>query len=494
MRKSLSVVIALTTGLGILETASAESKQEPATPTGSIIQGPRNQAAIDSALPAPNKPLVVVPPVCPGPGCPDFDNPQPTAQYKRVLFLNFDGATIKFGSDNATQDSSRILRFDSRVIPPMVKEHLDENSAGNLTLQQIKDITVDNVRYHMTPYNVEVVTERPSSGSYHMIVFSGVDDCETIAGANCAGIAPLDCYDNNPSNIVWVFAGGLRISDLATTASHEAAHALGVFHTLDTLDIMYPSIRSQIPENFGAGEVPDGSNCQGQTFQDSDGLLVETIGNSLPDNTPPNVEISQPAPGLVIGPGSMIEARVNDNQNAIAKVDIYLNGELRRSLDRETRPWVEFLGPQTPTGPLTIRVVAEDTAGNVAETSVDVEFDKGGNTPCTTDEQCIGDFECNGAVCVPRDPNAGALGTECAADDECDTGLCAQANGESRCTQLCDGSNPCPGGFECLDNTACWPADGGGGGGCSVSKDGKGSMLGLLLMACVLALGARRRR
>jgi len=488
-----SISVALVMGLGILEVAEAETHNHPVSPTAALGQAARNQTAIDSALPAPNKPLVVVPPLCPGPSCPDFDNPTPLAQYKRVIYLNFDGGTMKFGSENATNNSSRILRFSTREIPAMTKDVLDENSVGSLSLQQIKDTTVDNVLFHMAPYNVEVVTERPSSGSYHMIVFSPVDDCETIAGATCAGIAPLDCYDNNASNIVWVFAGGLRVSDLATTASHEAAHALGVFHTLDTKDIMYPSIRSQIPDVFGAGDVPDGSNCQGQTFQDSDGLLLETIGQAPADTTPPNVEITQPAPGLTIGPGSMIEARVTDSQNAIEQVEIYINGELRRTLTRDLRPWVEFLGPQTPKGPLDIRIVATDIAGNTAETSVQAEFDKGGNTPCTTDEQCIGAFECNGAVCIPRDPDSGSLGYTCAADDECESGLCAQLQGESLCTQRCDSATPCPGGFECLDNTACWPADGGGG-GCSVSGNSSGSLLGFLFLASILGIGFRRRR
>ncbi len=494
MRITLSVSAALVCGLAIVASANAESAHSSHLPstTTTVV---RDQAKVDSAIPATTKPLIVLPPVCPGPSCPDFDAPTPKVQYKRTVYLNFDGATIKFGSDNATNDSSRILRFDSRVIPAMQKEHLNESSVSGLSLQQIKDIVVDNVRVHMAPYDVEIVTERPSSGSYHMIMFSPVDDCNTIAGANCAGIAPLDCYDSNPSNIVWVFAGGLRVSDLGTTSSHEAAHALGIFHTLDTKDIMYPSILNQVPDHFGAGSVPDGGfNCQNETFQDSDELLIDTIGSAGPDTKAPDVVITQPAEGIVIGPGSMIEARVLDEQSAIEEVQFYLNGELKRTLTREQRPWVEFLGASFPVGPLKIRVVAKDMAGNTSESTVNVEFDRGGNTPCTTDEQCTSGFECNGTVCVQEDQSAGTLGTECGSDDECDSGVCATLNGESLCTQLCDEQDVCPGGFECLDGGGCWPADGGrGGGGCSVNNSSGGHGLGLFFFAAIFAFGLRRR-
>jgi len=491
MRSTFSVSALVLAGLLSSSAASAESIM-----AGSSSQSlNRDQAAIDSLLPAPDKPLLVAPPLCPGPGCPDFDGAAtPQAQYKRILYLNFDGATIKSGSDNATQNTSRIIRFTSRAIPGLTKEDLNPSSVGELSLQQIKDIVVDNVRFHMQPYNVEVVTERPSSGSYHMIVFSPKDDCETIAGATCAGIAPLDCSDNNPSNIVWVFAGGLRVSDLATTSSHEAAHSLGVFHTLDTKDIMFPSILNSVPDYFGAGDIPDGdTNCEGQTFQDSNELLISTIGPALSDTTAPDVEITQPAAGLTIGPGAMIEARANDTQGPIEKVEFFLNGESVRVLDREQRPWVMFLGPQQPAGALSIKVVATDMAGNTAESSVEVEFDRGGNTPCTTDEQCSAGLECNGAVCVPEDPSAGALGSECAVNDDCDSGVCASLQGQSLCTQTCDEANPCPGGFDCLDGGGCWPADGGGG-GCSVQGSAGGSLFALIFLGAFVGLGFRRRR
>jgi len=490
MRSTTQVPLALLTAFGLTAQAHAEAKD----PLPSAPQGIRNQAAIDSALPAPTKPLLVLPPLCPGPGCPDGSGPTPEAQYERTLYLNFDGATITFGSDNATQNSSRILRFQSRVIPPIEVADLSESSAEGLTIQQVKDMVADAVRFHMLPYDVKVVTERPGSGSYHMMMFSGKDDCETIAGANCAGIAPLDCGDDNPSNIVWVFAGGLRVSDLSTTSSHEAAHALGVFHTLDTADIMYPSILSQIPDHFGAGDVPDGTNCQGLTFQDSDSLLLDTIGGSSPDTTSPDVLITQPSEGLTIGPGSMIEARLLDD-GPVDQVEFWLNGELKRTLTREQQPFVYYLGPSFPAGPLNIRVVGRDLAGNTAETSVDVEFAKGGGIPCTTDEQCDNDRVCNGTICVAPDPSIGAMGSECAVNEDCnDELLCATLEGESRCTQTCESDDACPDGFECLGGTACWAASGGGGGGCATTGSGSGAMLGFLFFASLLGLGTRRRR
>jgi hypothetical protein len=83
------------------------------------------------------------------------------------------------------------------------------------------------------------------------------------------------------------------------------------------------------------------------------------------------------------------------------------------------------------------------------------------------------------AVCVkkgsPPPPAKGALGADCAKNEDCESDLCASA-GEDRmfCTALCDPAVGCEGGYRCVsagnDQYACAP-DGGLGADCTKNGD-----------------------
>jgi MYXO-CTERM domain-containing protein len=109
--------------------------------------------------------------------------------------------------------------------------------------------------------------------------------------------------------------------------------------------------------------------------------------------------------------------------------------------------------------------------------------------PCTTDSECLEDEYCSSSgVCEPEPFSPGGVGSVCAGDEDCVSGLCASAGGESRCTDRCDGAAACPAGFDCAGGL-CWPDSGGC---CSASGGGAGSLaLGLLVIG---ALALRRRR
>jgi MYXO-CTERM domain-containing protein len=56
----------------------------------------------------------------------------------------------------------------------------------------------------------------------------------------------------------------------------------------------------------------------------------------------------------------------------------------------------------------------------------------------------------------------------------------------------CSDAEPCPGGFDCRDDTACWPSEDDGG-GCSVGRGARGPAGAALWLLAVLALASRRR-
>ncbi|HTM18855.1 MAG TPA: Ig-like domain-containing protein [Kofleriaceae bacterium] len=422
---------------------------------------------------------------CPGPMC-RAQLQQPFAQGRRVVYLMFDGITLSRDAydDDARTNTSAIVNTASEVIPAFSPSALA--STGGLSRQQIIDKVIDDLYALHAPYNVDFVTSRPSSGNYSMIVFGGT--CQSVTGSsNCAGIALLDCGDQMPANITFVFPAGLRVADLATTAAQEAAHAYGLGHTDDHGDVMYPQILSSIPSHFGAGNIPDASGCPSSaTYQNSDSKMMTTIGPRGQDVVSPIVTITSPADGATIGGGTVLTADISDDisvDRATLEIDGDPFGE-----PLADPPWRWGL-PLLSAGSHLLTVRAWDVSDNSAADNAQVTFSNG-SAPCDGPEDCETWQMCIEGQC--RGSGDGGLGDPCSQAPECDSGLCATSGDTSLCTQVCDTASPCPDGFGC-ESGVCWPATGGGdggGGGCAAGRGGT-AIGGLLLLALVLL---RRRR
>jgi MYXO-CTERM domain-containing protein len=436
-----------------------------------------------------------VPSPCPGPTCALPPDHQPQAVGLRIVYLNFDGVTLKASNatDDALANESAILTGavsagQTRAIAPFNVNDLD--STEGLTREEIISRVVEELYASHAPYNIEFVTQRPASGNYSMVVFGG--SCQTVAGqSGCAGIALLDCGDFMPANITFVFPAGLRISDLAATAAQEEAHAFGLVHTVDTTDIMYPYLQNFIPTQFGSGSVPEGdSQCGGQAYQNSDEKMMQTIGYRGQDTLGPTITITAPAPGATIAVGDAVAADITD-PSSVGRAVLMVNGF--DVAEKTAPPWSFTLPEGTTPGNVTITVKAYDAApeGNVAEAVVQAYLLTGDEQPCAEDGTCAVGLECVGGLCVPGE---GGLGTVCTGNEECDSMLCAELEGEHRCSQACNEATPCPAGFECAGDIACWPkSDDGGGGGCAAGNDGGGG-LGALWLLALGAMLLRRRR
>lgn len=438
-----------------------------------------------------------VPSPCPGPNCghviiPDHN---PAAQGLRIVYLAFDGVTLtrSNSSDSATTNTSAIVNSNPEVIPAFSTSSM--GSTGGLSRSQIiQQVVSDSYALH-ADFNIEFVTTRPSSGQYSMVVFGG--SCTSVTGqGGCAGIALRDCGDFMASNITFVFPGGLRVGDLATTAAQEAAHAFGLGHTDDRYDIMYPSLQSYIPDRYGAGNDPDGSQCGGTSYQDSHALLLQIIGPRGQDTVGPTVTITEPLPGAVVGGGTIVRATAVDNI-AVEKVDLELDGEVIRTAD--SPPYEFALSSSITPGEHLLTVRAYDVNGNSGFKRITVIVPDGSEPPCANTSDCQTGFMCSNDICVPE--VMGGLGSSCSGNGDCLSNLCGNLGEESRCTQGCDEGNPCPGGFDCVGGGACWPTnppDGGddvSGGICSAGgAPGPSGLAGLALLALLVGFRLRRRR
>jgi len=418
---------------------------------------------------------------------------EPQAVGLRVVYLNFDGLTLTASatSDDATKDKSGILSAavpagQTRVIAPFNVSDLA--SSGGMSRSQIISQVVSDMYDSHAPYNIEFVTERPASGNYSMVVFGGT--CQSVAKqSNCAGIALLDCGDYMPNNITFVFPYRLRVADLASTASQEEAHAFGLAHTTDTTDIMYPYLRDFVPTEFGAGPVPNGdSTCGGRTYQDSNELMMQIIGYRGQDTLGPTITITEPSAGAVVEVGSPIQAEITDASD-ITRAELLVNAvEIG---EKTAAPWTFEVPEGTAPGEVTLTIRAYDSKGNLNQALVRVYLPSGDEETCSPGDDCGDGLECSAGLCVPGD-GIGGLGATCQANEQCETQICAESDGEKRCSQQCDEPTACPDGFECRGGIACWPVPESGG-GCSAAGSSTGA-LALLGLLGLLPLFIRRRR
>ncbi len=447
--------------------------------------------------------LSVEVPQCNSSDCwPDGIQPTPQGIGLRTVYLNFGGVTLQAsanGPDDATSNTTWMIKDvvgtnGSLTIPPF--NWNDLGSLSNAPSQQaIIDYTLAELRSYHNPYNVAFTTTRPTSGTYHMVVFGGT--CQGVVGSSCAGIAPLDCDDFSPSNIVFAFPGGLRAVDLAPTAAQELAHAFGLSHTLDNTDIMYPQIQGTLPDGYGAGSIPqdDQGPCGNASFQDSHAKLLSLVGSQGEDGTVPSVLITSPERNTVVSVGTPIVATILDD-SPIVKVELLINNTVMGS--KSSPPFNFSIPANAPLGEASIELKATDSWDNVSGHRVNVYIGTGNEEPCDNGQCPEGQSCATDSLCYADDPGiAGALGDICADNESCDSGTCATANEESRCSQTCNAETLCPEGFECLSDVACWPVQDTGGGDsglCSLSGSGSGALstLGFLLFAIVFS-GRRRR-
>ncbi len=451
------------------------------------------------ALAVQNRRLLVVPSPCPGPDCTaTLREPSLEAKGPRVVFLNFESQLLTRSSqdDNATTNVSAIVQ-QTMTIPAFSTSVL--RSTSGLSRSQIISTVKSQMQSMHSAFDMTFTTTRPSSGSYTMVMFGGT--CGSVVGqSGCAGIALGDCGDFLPSNIVFVFPSGLRVGDLSTTAAQEMAHGYGLGHTNDQTDIMYPSIQSYIPTSYGAGNIPDGSGCGGASYQDSHATLLAVIGPKGQDVTAPQVTITAPSNGGLVGDGTIISSIVTDNVG-LANVEIYFDADVVANLT--SPPFQYTLSGTFSGGDHIVTVRGYDVNGNMGFDRIGVYVSDGTEQSCVNTDECPEGKVCEGNICVPDNGQGGGIGDTCTADAECSTNICAAVGGESRCTLRCDpaATDVCPAGFDCLAGGACWPAgdggDGGGDGGggiCAAGGDAGSGALSLLLIGLAAAFAGTRRR
>jgi len=327
---------------------------------------------------------------------PDDMPPQPksvrAAGTPMVLYINFgDGMPIRGGNcSNATANCSSIFNCSTpRVVPAYTGT------------QEEKDLTLKYLKRYLAPFNIKFVTERPGAGDYDMIVIGGTsaDVCyptEAMPRQGVLGVAPMDC-DNaqSHSDITYAFAGVSREPlTIAQTIAQEYAHSLGLEHTEDTHDALYPvaigdSIWGYLNRDMNVVNLnadftttPVRSRCDGSATQNSHLRMLNVAGPSDPDAEAPVVKIVYPTDGTTgFRPDRdiRIQTSVDDNFPAylIPKVDIVIDegmpGMMMSSDDSIPYGFTTRLAP----GMHTIKATAKDSGNNMGSTVVHITVSDG---------------------------------------------------------------------------------------------------------------------
>lgn len=191
----------------------------------------------------------------------------PVCANGRVVFLQFDGQTLtKAAASDATQNLASWMTIATGTAPPY------KNGSGTRTAE-IQAI-VDGMRAQLAPFNTQVVTTRPTSGDYLMIVYGGQPN---QVGSRFGGaVQALDCGDAVRNDVAWVsdnVAGTQRIVNFSIGA---IGFGFGLTATLDPQDCMCGWDNQCTSDNSAPCTLTEGiardpnanQRCAGVTTQD----------------------------------------------------------------------------------------------------------------------------------------------------------------------------------------------------------------------------------
>lgn len=281
-----------------------------------------------------------------------------------VIFVNFDGAEMAEGQDDAAADQTQVPGMGGPFAP---------YGAGDKRAAVMQAVASD-----WEAYDVFVTDTRPETGFYTMNMTGPTNPF----GGGVLGIAPLDCNDMQPNNVTFAFHGAddmFSAAVTATTIGQEVAHSYGLEHVDAPQDIMNPSNAggdaSFVDECFViVGGAMCGAQhaeqCASPQEQNSHRELLELFGPSEPDASPPTVLLVAPLDEEFFEPGTDIEIVVEADDGAegsgVASVRLFNQGE---AIQIDTSAPYGWTLSSAPEGTYELYVEATDVAGNVAESN-----------------------------------------------------------------------------------------------------------------------------
>jgi hypothetical protein len=193
-----------------------------------------------------------------------------------VLYLNFsDGTENMIQADTDDAGRNRTIMGSVTGYPAFTWPGVYDDASRQVMIDQV----TRQIQDAFAPYDIVVTTTRPVAGPYNMVMIGG-DPSVFKMDARVAGVAYMDCDNRQLSNLVFAFPRPLggSMHGLFSTIAQEAGHALGLQHSSDPSDLMYPRV-DVAQRSFQDRETPVASPryCEGST-QNSHKRLLQLVG------------------------------------------------------------------------------------------------------------------------------------------------------------------------------------------------------------------------
>lgn len=218
---------------------------------------------------------------------------------KNILYLNFDGSEIQpplppfYGEQTEPFPVAYQVERETSLGPWDAK-FFAPSMARKTVIKRI----ADRVRTILAPYDITVVTRKPSSSrKYAMLVLpaKGAEQLRSTSGTGLStlyGISTIDCGNENHQAVGFVFPDAIPLNEqptpqkaieaIAAVAAHELGHTLGLKDTQNEADVMYPyggtagsyGPRADVEDvNGHAFEI-----CGSERTQDSHAMVLAALG------------------------------------------------------------------------------------------------------------------------------------------------------------------------------------------------------------------------
>jgi hypothetical protein len=119
----------------------------------------------------------------------------------RTLYVAYDGGLVMPGNDDATVGTSSLATMTKNLVPYLQNDPQRATKLAAITSQ---------LTMILGPYNIDVVTARPITGAYHMIVFTS--DLPSAIGASTGGSALFPSTCNRTESVIgFVFGRNMEL-------------------------------------------------------------------------------------------------------------------------------------------------------------------------------------------------------------------------------------------------------------------------------------------
>ncbi|MBK9754209.1 MAG: hypothetical protein IPO88_12010 [Nannocystis sp.] len=339
--------------------------------------------AANPALGAPDELTTAIPTSAPWyrPQVLNADAPPPLAAQPGLLYVNYDGGKMNgcgWGNNDPKNNCSVI--FHGTVLP----------FSGDAAMRAA---VVQYIRKDFSDFNIRVTDIRPGDNvDYDMEM---VGDWDPAPDGGFAGVAPsIDCFNADGGEVSFTLDYSPSAGSIAKAILQEVAHTWGLEHVDSTGDLLYPTTAGvadptyqdecfQIVQLNQVNQVvPDTGQCKQQhlqfcnsgNLQNSYRELLQTFGPSVPDLTPPTVQIVEPAADAELeGPFNLRIQAADEQSPQLLALGIVGEGPSAFNLDPAHYPSpsdLKFPLKGLAAGAYKVTVTAEDEDGNQSQTQV----------------------------------------------------------------------------------------------------------------------------